>query len=128
MMDVGTEIYKLIKNDDELKLLLPSDHVFQYHVPEDFVEKSPIVRIHPIDMRPSEYADNKQLAFYYLCQIDVWADRMPFLIAQRINKLMKTINLKQSTPIFLYDPDTSMYRDGRRYEGNILIKENDING
>src|SRR5699024_3741145 len=120
MMDVGTEIYKLIKNDDELKLLLPSDHVFQYHVPEDFVEKSPIVRIHPIDMRPSVYADNKQLAFYYLCQIDVWADRMPFLIAQRINKLMKTINLKQSTPIYLYDTDTSMYLNDRIYECNIF--------
>jgi len=123
LRDIGTEVYQLIVNDEQLKELLPADHVFQYHIPEEFQEKSPIVRITMINMLPNNYADNEQLAWDYTIQIDVWNEGSPFIIAQHINRIMKGLNFRQSTPIFEFDIDTAMLRDGRRYEGKIMINE-----
>lgn len=123
LRDIGTEIHQLIVNDEQLKGLLPEDHVKQWHVPEEFQKKSPIVRISMINMLPNNYADNKQLAWDYTVQIDVWDEDSPYFIAQHINRIMKGFNFKQSTPIFEFDIDTAMLRDGRRYEGKVMINE-----
>jgi len=119
--DIGTEIYQLIVNDEQLKKLVPSGHVFQYHVPEEFQEKPPIVRITMLNMLPNNYADDRQMAFDYTIQIDVWNEGSPFIIAQHINRIMKGFNFRQSTPVFEFDIDTNLIRDGRRYEGKIMI-------
>lgn len=115
--------YKLLTNDNSLMNLVGNkNQVFKYHVPEDFRELPPIVRISPISEIPAEYADNEQLAWDCILQIDVWDVSDSRLIALKINELMKTINFKQSTPIYEFDEDTYLIRDGRRYRGKIMAE------
>lgn len=123
LRDINTEIWQMIVDDEQLRELIPDieKHVFQYHVPEESQQDSPIIRVSMIDMLPDDYADNKQMSFNYVIQIDVWHKYSPFEIAQHINRLMKNFNFKQASPTFEYDPDTTMLRDGRRYEGKVLL-------
>lgn len=104
-----------------------NNHIFKYHVPEENREKPPLIRIHPISELPAEYADNKQLAWDCIVQIDVWDYSNARQIALRVNQLMKTINFKQNTPTFEFDPETYLVRDGRRYRGILIskLKENE---
>lgn len=114
---------KIIDDDNAMRLIGAKDSVFKYHVPEEFRELPPIVRIHPISEIPTEYADNEQLAWDVILQIDVWDTSNPREIAMAINKAMKKINFKQSTPTFEFDPDTYLIRDGRRYRGVLILNE-----
>lgn len=117
--------YKLLINDNSLmKLIGGAGQVFKYHVPEEFRETPPIIRIHPISELPTEYADNKQLAWDCIVQIDVWDVSNAREIALKVHKLMKTINFQQSTPTFEFDPETYLVRDCRRYRG---IIKSDLN-
>lgn len=114
-------IYQHLINDvDVMRLIGAKENVFKYHVPEEFREVPPIVRLSPISEIPTEYADNKQLAWDVILQIDIWDFSNPREIAMAINKSMKKINFKQSTPTFEYDPDTYLIRDGRRYRGVLI--------
>ncbi|API92716.1 MULTISPECIES: DUF3168 domain-containing protein [unclassified Virgibacillus] len=113
--------YQLLINDKELMSLIGStDKVFKYHVPEEHREKPPIIRLYPISELPTEYADNKQLGWDCILQIDVWDSQRARKIALKINELMKTIDFKQSTPTYEFDEETYLIRDGRRYRGVIL--------
>lgn len=114
-------IYQHLINDvDVMRLIGTKENVFKYHVPEEFREVPPIVRLSPISEIPTEYADNEQLAWDVILQIDIWDFSNPREIAMAINKSMKKINFKQSTPTFEYDPDTYLIRDGRRYRGVLI--------
>lgn len=113
-------VYKLITGDNStMRLIGDKDHVFKFHVPEEFRESPPIVRIHTISEVPKTYADNQQMSWDCIVQIDVWDSSYPREIALKINKLMKTIYFQQETPTFEYDPDTYLFRDCRRYRGII---------
>ncbi len=115
--------YETFLHDEDLMNLIGGPaKVFKYHVPEENRQETPIIRIHPISELPTGYADNKQHAWDCILQIDVWDDSNARTIALKIHKLMKSINFKQSTPTFEYDPDTYLYRDCRRYRG-VLISE-----
>lgn len=116
-------IYETLLHDADLMGSIGGpEKVFKFHVPEENREDPPIIRIHPISELPTVYADNKQLAWDCILQIDVWAETDARSIALKIHKLMKTINFKQITPTFEFDPDTYLIRDGRRYRG-VLISE-----
>lgn len=119
-------VYNLLSNDQEIINLTGhgkgGDHIYKYHIPEENREKPPLIRIHPISELPTEYADNKQLAWDCIVQIDVWDYSNARQIALRIHELMKTINFKQNTPTFEFDPDTYLIRDGRRYRGVLMSK------
>lgn len=118
--------YQLLIGDEDLINLVGSvEKVFKYHVPEELREKPPIIRISPISEIPAVYADNKQLAWDCILQIDVWNSNDARKIAMKINALMKTINFKQSTPIYEFDEDTYLIRDGRRYRGTIISDLNE---
>lgn len=117
-------VYQHLVNDiDVVRLVGEKKNIRKYHVPEEFEELPPIVRIHPISEIPTEYADNKQLAWDVILQIDVWDTSNPREIAMMINKAMKKINFKQSTPTFEFDPDTYLIRDGRRYRGVLILNK-----
>src|SRR5690625_6593416 len=63
--------YQLLVNDKKLMNLVGNkNQIFKYHVPEEFRELPPIVRISPISELPTEYADNEQLAWDCILQID----------------------------------------------------------
>lgn len=119
-------VYNLLANDQEIINETGhgkgEDHIYKYHIPEENREKPPLIRIHPISELPAEYADNEQLAWDCIVQIDVWDYSNARQIALRIHELMKTINFKQSTPTFEFDPDTYLVRDGRRYRGVLMSK------
>lgn len=113
--------YQLLINDNELMGLVGSqEKVFKYHVPEEHREKPPIIRLYPISELPTEYADNQQLGWDCILQIDVWDSQNARKIALKINELMKTIDFKQSAPTYEFDEETYLIRDGRRYRGIIL--------
>jgi|SRR5690625_195389 len=117
--------YQLLSNDRSLMNLVGNkDHIFKFHVPEEFRELPPIVRISPISELPAEYGDNEQLAWDCILQIDVWDVSDSRMIALKINELMKTINFKQSTPTYEFDEETYLIRDGRRYRGKIIADTN----
>lgn len=119
-------VYNLLSNDQEIINLTGhgkgGEHIYKYHIPEENREKPPLIRIHPISELPAEYADNEQLAWDCIVQVDVWDYSNARQIALRIQELMKTINFKQSTPTFEFDPDTYLIRDGRRYRGVLMSK------
>lgn len=117
----------LIKDNALMNLIGGKSKVFRWHVPEEYREDPPIIRIHPISELPTEYADNEQLAWDCIIQVDVWNESNARKIALRIHELMKTINFKQSTPTFEFDEDTYLIRDGRRYSGVLIskLKENE---
>lgn len=121
-------VYNLLANDQEIINETGhgkgENHIYKYHIPEENREKPPLIRIHPISELPAEYADNEQLAWDCIVQIDVWDYSNARQIALRIHELMKTINFKQSTPTFEFDPDTYLVRDGRRYRGILMSKIN----
>lgn len=113
--------YQLLINDTELMSLVGDESkVFKYFIPEENRDQPPIIRINPISELPAEYADNEQLAWDCIVQIDVWDSSNARKIALLINKLMKTINFKQSTPTYEFDEETYLIRDGRRYRGKIV--------
>jgi hypothetical protein len=113
--------YQLLIDDAELMDLVGGeDKVFKYFVPEENRDDPPIIRIYPISELPTEYADNKQLGWDCILQIDVWDSQNARKIALKIHELMKTINFKQSTPTYEFDEDTYLIRDGRRYRGKII--------
>lgn len=114
--------YQLLINHQPLiDLIEGKEKIFKYHVPEENREDPPIIRIHPISELPTEYADNQQLGWDCILQIDVWDSINAKKIALEINKLMKTVNFQQSTPTYEFDEDTYLFRDGRRYRGTILM-------
>lgn len=116
--------YKLISRNELILSLINKESIFKYHVPEEFVDNPPIVRISPISEIPKEFGDNLQLAWDCILQIDVWDKDNPRLVALEIHRLMKTLNFKQDTPTFDFDPDTELIRDGRRYRGIIMSNIN----
>lgn len=110
----------LINSEDLMKLIGGKNQIFKYHIPEENREQPPIIRLHPISELPTEYADNEQLAWDCIVQIDVWDVSNAREIALAIHKLMKTIDFQQSTPTFEFDPDTYLIRDCRRYRGTLI--------
>jgi|SRR5690625_521818 len=113
--------YQLLIGDPHLiSFVGDKEKVFKWFIPEEFRDQPPIIRIHPISELPAEYADNEQLAWDCILQIDVWNQGDARGIAMEINKLMKTINFQQSTPTYEFDEETYLIRDGRRYRGKIL--------
>lgn len=122
-------VYNLLANDpkiiNETGHGKGGEHIYKYHIPEENREKPPLIRIHPISELPTEYADNEQLAWDCIVQIDVWDYSNARQIALKIHELMKTINFKQSTPTFEFDPDTYLVRDARRYRGILMSKLKD---
>lgn len=119
-INIGNITYQLLTNNVQLLKMINKESIFQYHVPEANTEQAPIIRITMLSQLPTAYADNEQMAWDCLVQIDAWDSVDAFRIGSQINMLMKTINFKQSTPVFEYDEDTNLLRDGRRYEGIIL--------
>lgn len=114
---------KLINDNALITLIGGKGKVFKYHIPEENREDPPLIRIYPISELPTEYADNKQLAWDCILQIDVWDSNNARKIALRVHELMKNINFKQSTPTFDFDEDTYLIRDGRRYRGVLISKK-----
>lgn len=118
-------VYQLLVNDTKLMNLIGGkNQVYKYHIPEENREFPPLIKLHPISELPSDYADNEQLAWDCIIQIDVWDTSNAREIALAIHKLMATINFEQSTPTFEFDPETYLVRDTRRYRGKITSKLN----
>ncbi|WP_040981086.1 DUF3168 domain-containing protein [Oceanobacillus jeddahense] len=114
-------VYQMLINNDEIINLVGSESIFKHHVPEENRENPPIIRINLISDIPTEYADNEQLGWDCIVQVDVWNSGDARKIAMVIHKLMKTINFQQITPTYEFDEETYLLRDGRRYRGTILI-------
>lgn len=121
-------VYQLLINDNTfINYIGGKERVFKYHVPEEYRKTPPIIRLNPIIEKPAHYADNEQLAWNCIVQVDVWDISDSRSIALKVNKLMKEINFKQDTPVFEFDPDTYLVRDARRYRGTLMskLKENE---
>lgn len=123
--------YKLFTGDSVLiDMIGNKNNVYKVHIPEENRQEPPLVRISLLSELPKGNADNEQLGWDIMLQVDVWDAAPPRKIALRIHELMRSINFIQDTPTFEHDPETYLFRDCRRYRGIITknLKGNDING
>ncbi|MCU7557256.1 tail completion protein gp17 [Macrococcus capreoli] len=118
------EVYQALAESDSLTQLVPIENIWLRRIPEENREQSPVIRITQINWVPYEYSSNNQISYFAEFQIDVWQkqeDGDPFVIGQIIQDIMRKEYFQQSTSIFTDDEDTEMLRDGRRYQGIIII-------
>lgn len=122
--NILNEVYEALASNETLTNLVPVDNIWLRHIPEDKRTQSPVIRISQTDWRPQDYSSNNQTSYLAEFQIDVWQkqeDGDPFIIGQHIQEIMKQELFQQSTPTFSFDEDTDMLRDGRRYQGIVII-------
>lgn len=117
--------YQKLINDEKLLSMIGKDSIFKYGVPEENLEKPPVLRLTGYQT-PTEYADGLQLGWDCIVQVDVWCEDDPFKIGMHINKLMKQLNFKQTGATPEIDPDTYLIRNGRIYRGTILADLSEV--
>lgn len=117
--------YQKLINDEKLLTMIDSASFFKYHIPKEFLEKPPLIRVTGYQT-PTEYADGLQLGWDCIVQVDVWCDDDPFKIGMHINKLMKQLNFRQTGATPEFDPDTYLIRNGRIYRGTILADLSEV--
>ncbi|MDS6013314.1 hypothetical protein RLG26_01940, partial [Streptococcus pneumoniae] len=96
MEDITTKIYDAIINNEEIMKHVPKNNIKFFDYPNAQEIKDIVIVIDPLDTpKPDDFADNDNLTYEYLYQIDVFvkqnqgvngrvlSDRLVFLI-QRI--------------------------------------------
>lgn len=122
--NILNEVYEALASNETLTSLVPVDNIWLRNIPEEQRGQSPVIRISQTGWVPQDYASNNQTSYLAEFQIDVWQkqeDGDPFIIGQHIQAIMKQELFQQTTPIFDLDEDTEMLRDGRRYQGIVII-------
>lgn len=111
---------------DELILEKVGNRIKFYEYPEAGDVKGPCIVIDPLDVPlPSDFADNTWLKEDYLYQIEVWSKSLTDTqtIAKRIQQIMWDLGFGQNGGMDEWDKDFNIYRDARRYRGQIYIDE-----
>lgn len=122
--NILNEVYEALVGNETLTNLVPAENIWLRNIPEEQRGQSPVIRISQTGWQPQDYASNNQTSYFAEFQIDIWQkqeDGDPFIIGQHIQEIMKQELFQQSTSIFNEDIDTEMLRDGRRYQGIVII-------
>lgn len=122
--NILNEVYEALVGNETLTSLVPAENIWLRNIPEEQRGQSPVIRISQTGWQPQDYASNDQTSYFAEFQIDIWQkqeDGDPFIIGQHIQEIMKQELFQQSTSIFNEDIDTEMLRDGRRYQGIVII-------
>ena len=133
MEDITTKIYDAIINNEEIMKHVPKNNIKFFDYPNAQEIKDIVIVIDPLDTpKPDDFADNDNLTYEYLYQIDVFvkqnqgvngrvlSDRLVFLI-QRI--MWEVLGFGETSSIKPeYIKGFSIYRQAKRFEGKQYFK------
>ncbi|PTE58690.1 hypothetical protein [Staphylococcus epidermidis] len=133
MEDITTKIYEAIINNEEIMKLVPKNNIKFFDYPNAQEIKDIVIVIDPLDTpKPDDFADNDNLTYEYLYQIDVFvkqnkgingrvlSDRLVFLIQRMMWEVLgfgETSSIKPE-----YIKEFSIYRQAKRIEGKQYFK------
>src|SRR5699024_8059578 len=123
--DILDKVYKIIKDDDVVSSSVESEtdglRIRYFEYPEtDDKSGSWIVLEYIINACPSFCSDDTWVSYDYLIHIEVWSRKREdnLIIANRIRDLLwDKLKFKQSDSVD--ERDLGIYRDARRYEGQL---------
>ena len=133
MEDITTKIYDAIINNEEIMKHVPKNNLKVFDYPNAQEIKDIVIVIDPLDTpKPDDFADNDNLTYEYLYQIDVFvkqnkgvngrviSDRLVFLI-QRI--MWEVLGFGETSSIKPeYIKEFNIYRQAKRFEGKQYFK------
>ena len=133
MEDITTKIYEAIINNEEIMKLVPKNNIKFFDYPNAQEIKDIVIVIDPLDTpKPDDFADNDNLTYEYLYQIDVFvkqnkgingrvlSDRLVFLIQRMMWEVLgfgETSSIKPG-----YIKEFNIYRQAKRFEGKQYFK------
>ena len=121
MEDITTKIYDAIINNEEIMKHVPKNNIKFFDYPNAQEIKDIVIVIDPLDTpKPDDFADNDNLTYEYLYQIDVRGPNYDVvkLLQEEIRQTLWSIGFKQVDGTDEYDTDLKLYMDARRYRGN----------
>ncbi|MCG1155611.1 hypothetical protein [Staphylococcus epidermidis] len=133
MDDIIMKIYKALINNEEIMKLVSKNNIKFFDYPNAQEIKDIVIVIDPLDTpKPDDFADNDNLTYEYLYQIDVFvkqnkgvngrviSDRLVFLI-QRI--MWEVLGFGETSSIKPeYIKEFNIYRQAKRFEGKQYFK------
>lgn len=133
MDDIIMKIYEALINNEEIMKLVSKNNIKFFDYPNAQEIKDIVIVIDPLDTpKPDDFADNDNLTYEYLYQIDVFvkqnkgvngrviSDRLVFLI-QRI--MWEVLGFGETSSIKPeYIKEFSIYRQAKRFEGKQYFK------
>ncbi|WP_278276333.1 hypothetical protein [Staphylococcus epidermidis] len=133
MDDIIMKIYEALINNEEIMKLVSKNNIKFFDYPNAQEIKNIVIVIDPLDTpKPDDFADNDNLTYEYLYQIDVFikqnkgvngrviSDRLVFLI-QRI--MWEVLGFGETSSIKPeYIKEFNIYRQAKRFEGKQYFK------
>lgn len=133
MDDIIMKIYEALINNEEIMKLVSKNNIKFFDYPNAKEIKDIVIVIDPLDTpKPDDFADNDNLTYEYLYQIDVFvkqnkgvngrviSDRLVFLI-QRI--MWEVLGFGETSSIKPeYIKEFNIYRQAKRFEGKQYFK------
>ncbi len=127
------KIYEALINNEEIMKLVSKNNIKFFDYPNAQEIKNIVIVIDPLDTpKPDDFADNDNLTYEYLYQIDVFikqnkgvngrviSDRLVFLI-QRI--MWEVLGFGETSSIKPeYIKEFNIYRQAKRFEGKQYFK------
>ncbi len=127
------KIYEALINNEEIMKLVSKNNIKFFDYPNAQEIKDIVIVIDPLDTpKPDDFADNDNLTYEYLYQIDVFvkqnkgvngrviSDRLVFLI-QRI--MWEVLGFGETSSIKPeYIKEFNIYRQAKRFEGKQYFK------
>ncbi|MEK4922388.1 DUF3168 domain-containing protein [Cytobacillus sp. FSL R5-0569] len=118
-MEILDKVYRHLIEDDFIITHVKGRIKF-YEYPETGDVTNPFIVLQPLDVpTPSTLADNTYLSYDFLLQVEVWSKdrKQTEQIAKRVGNILWDIGFIQNGGINEYDE--KIYRDARRYRGNL---------
>lgn len=133
MDDITMKIYEALINNEEIMKIVTKNNIKFFDYPNAQEIKDIVIVIDPLDTpKPDDFADNDNLTYEYLYQIDVFvkqnkgingrvlSDRLVFLI-QRI--MWEVLGFGETSSIKPeYIKEFNIYRQAKRFEGKQYFK------
>lgn len=133
MDDITMKIYEALINNEEIMKLVTKNNIKFFDYPNAQEIKDIVIVIDPLDTpKPNDFADNDNLTYEYLYQIDVFvkqdkgingrvlSDRLVFLIQRMMWEVLgfgETSSIKPE-----YIKEFNIYRQAKRFEGKQYFK------
>lgn len=127
------KIYEALINNEEIMKLVTKNNIKFFDYPNAQEIKDIVIVIDPLDTpKPNDFADNDNLTYEYLYQIDVFvkqdkgingrvlSDRLVFLIQRMMWEVLgfgETSSIKPE-----YIKEFNIYRQAKRFEGKQYFK------
>lgn len=121
-VDVKQFLYESMIQNPVIVDTVPDKNIRFYVLSEREDPNPPYIIIQTLDDYPSDYADNVFYSDRYTIQIDCYIENRPAIsLGKEVRDALAKVNFGQIPgTVDEFDPETYIYRDGRRYAGKIL--------